>query len=137
MAGLYNRSTSASDFLTPFTLFRTVDADDADPAAITDILDLTKSSSARHNTLMLLATEGSNFVDPINIALYANFPDAPAALALNWYTYHAADVIIPGLVYIFDNLIACRYKLFVTRDNIAGVYSIYASTNVNTALRNR
>lgn len=131
MPGSYDTSKPWADFMSPFRLYRTVAASDAD-LTFTEILDLTKSVSARNNVLHVIVKQTAGAPARLKLEFFATLPadSVPAGLAGTALNVENSTFISPLQLNKFHDLIAGVYKLKVVLET-AGTFEIYVSTNHN------
>ena len=117
--------------MSPFALYRTVAASDAD-TSFTQVLDMAGSISATRNEVHVLVKQTVGAPARVKLEFYALLPtgSVPAGLAGTWLLVEKSTWISPLELNRFPNLIAGTYKLKVILE-AAGTFEIYTATNVN------
>ena len=129
MAGVFSPEKSGTDFLTNFVLHRTVTQTDPAVANVTETLDLSRSSSARANTIVLIPKQIAGAASRVKFEFYLKLVNAPAGLTNQWILVSLS----PWLNYLeigtFSNLMAGVYKIRAICETPATSYEIYLAHN--------
>lgn len=117
--------------MSPFALYRTVDATDPN-TNFAEVLDMAGSISATRNEVHVLIKQTVGAPSRVKLEFYALLPtgSVPAGLAGTWLVVEKSTWISPLELNRFPGLVAGTYKLKAILE-AAGTFEIYVSTNVN------